>query len=280
MGYKIRLSSRKDLDIILKWAENEGWNPGLYDAESFYLSDPQGFFLGFLDNLPISSISAVWYNDKFAFLGFYIVHPKFRSQGYDLKIWQEVLKRLPTQNIGLDGVVAQQKNYQKSGFKTAYRNIRYQGFGIKEEKSHPHLVLVKNIPFSKLKNYDDQIFPASRATFLKSWIQQPESLAVAYQKDGQILGYGVVRKCIKGFKIGPLYGDTEKIANILLQKSASFIGEKETLYLDVPEINRQAVKLAKKYNMKPVFETIRMYTKESPQIPIKKIFGITSFELG
>ena len=29
--------------------------------------------------------------------------------------------------IGLDGVVAQQENYRKSGFELAYANIRYGG---------------------------------------------------------------------------------------------------------------------------------------------------------
>jgi len=28
------------------------------------------------------------------------------------------------------------------------------------------------------------------------------------------------------------------------------------------------------------FETARMYTKEPPAIPIARVFGITSFELG
>jgi hypothetical protein len=34
--------------------------------------------------------------------------------------------------IGLDGVVAQQGNYLKSGFQLAYRNIRYQGVQTKQ----------------------------------------------------------------------------------------------------------------------------------------------------
>ena len=38
--------------------------------------------------------------------------------------------------------------------------------------------------------------------------------------------------------------------------------------------------LSKKYGMTPIFETARMYTKEIPVVPLKNIFGITSYELG
>jgi len=32
--------------------------------------------------------------------------------------------------------------------------------------------------------------------------------------------------------------------------------------------------------MKPMFETARMYTKEEPEAPLNKVFGVTTFELG
>jgi hypothetical protein len=32
--------------------------------------------------------------------------------------------------------------------------------------------------------------------------------------------------------------------------------------------------------MKPVFTTARMYTKQAPNLPLDKIYGVTSLELG
>jgi hypothetical protein len=32
--------------------------------------------------------------------------------------------------------------------------------------------------------------------------------------------------------------------------------------------------------MTPVFETARMYTRQSPELPLNRLFGVTSFELG
>ena len=279
-NYKIRTATRDELDIVVEWAAEEGWNPGLYDADSFHLTDPSGFYMGFLDSKPISSISAVAYDDTFGFLGFYIVKPKHRDQGYGIKIWKEALKHLPTQNIGLDGVVEQQENYKKSGFKLAYRNIRYEGTGSSDSVDSSKITLLSEISFEKLLNYDSRLFPTNRSKFLRPWIKQPESLAIGFVEDKKLLGYGVVRKCRTGFKVGPLFADNKKIADMLFQKMRSFVGVKTPVFLDTPEVNKGAVRLAENYKMKPMFETARMYAKEKPNIELGKIFGITTFELG
>ncbi len=54
----------------------------------------------------------------------------------------------------------------------------------------------------------------------------------------------------------------------------------ETVFLDAPEPNIAAVALAEKYRMNPIFSTLRMYTRKAPDLPLNKIFGVTSFELG
>jgi len=39
MDYSIRAITRDELAIPLSWAADEGWNPGLSDAESFITID-------------------------------------------------------------------------------------------------------------------------------------------------------------------------------------------------------------------------------------------------
>lgn len=279
MKYTIRRMSRKDLDIAVGWAAKEGWNPGLYDADTFFATDPKGFFMGFLGEEPISSLSAVSYGPSFGFLGFYIVKSEHRGKGYGLKLWQTALKYLKTQNIGLDGVVAQQENYKKSGFTRAYANIRYEGIGGKTRKRSKYVAALSTVPLGVLLNYDRKMFPANRSRFLKLWIKQPKSLALGYLQNGKLLGYGIVRPCRAGYKVGPLFANNEKIAEELFQKMRAFVGKKK-LYLDVPELNKKAVALAKRFKMKPMFETARMYTKKAPKLTLNKIFGVTTFELG
>lgn len=271
--------TKSDLDLAISWAASESWNPGLHDRDAFYNTDSRGFFMGFLDGKPISCISAVSYGKDFGFIGFYIVHSKHRNKGYGIKIWNKAINYLKTQNIGLDGVVAQQENYKKSGFKLAYRNIRYQGVGKKYEVNDDNIVKINSIPFSSLIKYDKECFPVSRPKFLKYWISEPESLALGYFKDSKLLGYGMIRKCVTGYKIGPLFADNKIIAEDLFKQLNNFsVGF--PIFLDIPEVNKEAIELVNKYKMKPMFETARMYTKKMPIINLKKVFGITTFEVG
>lgn len=90
----------------------------------------------------------------------------------------------------------------------------------------------------------------------------------------------MVRKCREGYKIGPLFADSKRYAEELLNTLMDFVPNGVNVYFDVPSQNKEAVALAEKYKMKKVFETARMYTKEEPKIPLKKVFGVTTFELG
>jgi hypothetical protein len=40
------------------------------------------------------------------------------------------------------------------------------------------------------------------------------------------------------------------------------------------------VKLGERYGFRPVFETARMYRGPEPSLPLDRIYGITTFELG
>jgi len=281
MEYVVRPATRKELEVMIEWAAKEGWNPGLHDGDALYSIDNKGFLLGFLDGKPIASISAVAYNDNFGFIGFYIAKPEHRSKGYGYKIWNAAMKYLSTQNVALDGVVAQQENYKKSGFKLAHRHIRYEGHGSDEKlKEDLHLKPLSKIDINSIYKYDKKIFLFDRKSFLNLWIQQPASLAIGYIRDKKLMGYGMVRKCRSGYKVGPLFADSKEIAKTLFERMRAFVGKDGLIYLDVPEPNKKAMALAKEYNMKPMFETARMYTKEIPKAPLHKVFGVTTFEVG
>jgi ribosomal protein S18 acetylase RimI-like enzyme len=279
--YIIRSMTREEVNsIAIDWAAAEGWNPGLHDASAFYTADPNGFFVGLLNNEPISCISAVAYGKSFGFIGFYIVKPGYRGKGYGLKIWNAALAYLHSQNIGLDGVIEQQQNYTKSGFKLAYSNIRFEGLAKRSVSTFSDILAFPEVGFDDIERYDAALFPANRQPFLKAWITQPESLALAALHDKQIVGFSVVRKCRVGYKIGPLFADNKEIANKLYLTSCNFVETGSRVYLDVPEINTTAIELAESYGMQRVFGTARMYTKSFPGCNINKIFGVSTFELG
>ncbi|WP_341325842.1 GNAT family N-acetyltransferase [Methylotuvimicrobium sp. KM2] len=278
--YQIRPMACHEVTIAIDWAASEGWNPGLYDHDCFFSADPDGFLIGLLDDEPIACISAVKYGETFGFLGFYIVKPAYRGQGYGIRIWQAAIDRIQGRTIGLDGVVSQQGNYQKFGFKLAYQNIRYQGFSGASQSIAPAIVDVMACDWQALMDYDQSVFTVDRSAFLLSWLNQPDSHALAYLEYGQIAGYGMARKCRTGYKIGPLFAQTELQAEALLQALQTRLPKGSPFFLDIPAINPSAMNLVNRYAMQPVFETARMYIGLEPPVPIDKVYGVTSFELG
>ena len=278
-SYTIKIMNREQIDIAIEWAAREGWNPGLHDAECYYSVDPNGFLIGMHGHEPVATVSAIKYGDSFGFLGFYIVRPEYRGKGYGIQIWNAGLKYLEGRNIGLDGVVAQQDNYKKSGFKLACRNIRYQGMG-GDPYQDSEIIQLSKLPFETIDSYDRPFFPSDRSQFIKSWINQPDSHALGIMQKGKLAGYGVIRQCRSGHKIGPLFAEGPELAESLFLALRSKVKPSEPVYLDTPEVNQDAVALADRHNMKVSFETARMYRGEMPDLPFHRIFGVTSFEIG
>ncbi len=279
-NYTIRIATRTEVDIAIEWAAKEGWNPGFHDADCYYSADPNGFLIGLLGNEPIATISAIKYGNTFGFIGFYIVKPAYRSRGYGIQIWRAALKHLEGRNIGLDGVVTQQENYKKFGFKLAYRNIRYKGISGAKPPYNAEIIKLSALPFETIESYDRPFFLDDRSLFIKYWINQPECSAFGIMRGGKLAGYGVMRICRSGYKIGPLFTDSPELAESLFLMLRSGVKTKEPIYLDIPEVNQAAVSLAKRYNMEVVFETARMYMDERHDMPMHRIFGVTSFEVG
>lgn len=278
IDFVIRSASLSDLIIFMDYARKEGWNPGIKDSMAFWEADNQGFFIGLLDNIPIATISCVKYDDKFAFLGFYVVKREYRNLGYGIRIWNKALEYAGSINIGLDGVLAQQKNYERAGFKLAYNNIRFEGINKYVSDSVKTVDYTENL-FDELNAYDYKHFLSDRKSFLKEWFNNAKAVKVKMHGE-KISGYGVIRECFSGYKIGPIFSDDNNSAEEIITNLLKSIPEGEKFYLDVPAVNQSAISICENMSMKKVFETVRMYNRYIPDLPVNNIFGVTTFELG
>jgi hypothetical protein len=166
--------------------------------------------------------------------------------------------------------------YALSGFRIAHNNARYEGIGMASASCS---AILADVPFAELEAYDRRFFPAPRTAFLKSWISRPSSRFRAVMADGRLTGYGVIRPCQRGFKIAPLFADTPDIAEELFASLAS-CAKDEPLFLDIPVCNQAALELVERHGMTRVFDTARIYRGAQPDLPLNRIYGITSFELG
>jgi len=279
---------RREVEDLVSWAAQEGWNPGLHDADIFWATDPDAFIAAELDGELIGGGAITSYDGAFGFMGFFIVRPEFRGRGFGNTLWHERRERLlarlrPGASIGMDGVFAMQPYYAKGGFAFSHRDIRYRA----EIPNKPaiaadrgdHISPLSEISLGQIVDYDRSCFPAPRPTFLDGWVSQPDALALGCQRQNKLAGYGVIRRCQEGCKIGPLFADDERAAMTLFDHLAGFaVGG--PVFLDVPENNPSAIELVRRHRMVEVFGCARMYLGPPPDLADHRIFGVTTFELG
>jgi GNAT superfamily N-acetyltransferase len=279
VAFTIRTMRPDEIAIAVDWATAEGWNPGLADAACFASADPERFLIGELDGKSAATVSCVNYGARFAFLGFYIVREDLRGRGYGLRIWNAAIAHAGTRVIGLDGVTAQQENYRKSGFALAYANVRYGGTVAAPAAPRADVIALSDVPMAAVEADDATVFPAPRSAFLRAWIGSPGHVGCAIVRDSRLAGWGVIRPCRNGFKIGPLVADDRATAEAVLSALLARVGGRE-IFLDVPGTNVEAIALAQDFGLAPVFETARMYTGAIAPLRLERVFGVTSFELG
>lgn len=284
---KISPMTRLELDTAVSWAAAEGWNPGHFDADVFWQTDPDGFFALELNGEMIGSGSAVSYDGQFGFMGFFIVKPEQRGKGMGGQLWltmRDTLKaRLkPGTAIGIDGVFNMQQSYAKTGFEFSHRTLRMEGVAagmFENSDSGATITPVAAEDIDSLIDADAHWFGCKRQRFLNAWLQMKDSHSLVYKTASKILGYGTIRPCQNGFKIGPLFAANTEIADQLyLALTAKVAGQ--VVYLDVPEINKEAMALASKHKLSESFGCARMYLGPAPALDYNQIYGSTSYELG
>jgi GNAT superfamily N-acetyltransferase len=268
---------------LVDWAELEGWNPGPSDADVFFRTDPEGFYGYFKENTLIAGGAIISYNDEFGFMGLFIVSPEHRSKGIGKKLWYQrrdmLLERLKAgASIGMDGVVDMQPFYRKGGFEIAFKDLRYERIG-EEFEVNRNISPIEDADMESILEYDSKCFGFYRPQFLVPWFKLPGNKTFKFVEDGTLKGFSIIRKATVGYKVCPLFADNSVIAEELYKACLSSVAG-EPLYLDIPESNRGAVDLVKKYEGKYVFECARMYYGKPPEVELEKVFGITTFELG
>jgi hypothetical protein len=284
--FRIRTATVADLAAVtVPWMAEAGWNPGLRDAETFHAADPEGFLVGELDGEPIATVSGVRYSEDFAFLGCYIVREPFRGRGYGLAIHEAARRRLDGCVQGGDGVLENVTVYEGIGRVLAYRNARFAADGTGRAGDNGFTVDAtidaRTVPIEAIEQVDRRCFPAPRRAFLEAWLGQGDAHARARPADGGTLrGYGVIRRCVHGWKVGPLFADDATAAEAILDALLARIPHADPWILDIPEPNAAAGELVARRAMTQVFATARMYTGPAPVIDLDRVFGVTSFELG
>ncbi len=136
--------------------------------------------------------------------------------------------------------------YEGIGRVLAYRNARFEAEGTgpgrrRLRADDDPTVDARSIPIETIEAVDRPCFPAPRRAFLEAWIGQADAHARALPAaDGTLRGYGVIRRCVRGWKVGPLFADDVTAAEAILDALLARIPPADPWILDIPEPNTAA----------------------------------------
>jgi hypothetical protein len=214
-------------------------------------------------------------------MGFFIVRPDHRGGLLGPKLVEHAFEHVGSAVAGLDGVMEQAERYAGIwGFEPAYHNMRYWGVSAAAGPIDPGISEYTPGDLEVVERYDRQCFPAPRHAFLEAWLRQPEAHVFLHRDGGALTGYGMIRPARDGYRVGPLFADDRRTAEGLFDALVSRVPAASAVYIDIPQPNADAPALVQARSMTPMFETARMYRGPAPMIALKKVFGVTTLELG
>jgi hypothetical protein len=273
-----RAMDRAEVQTVLSWAAEEGWNPGLGDAAAFHATDPDGFFLTCVEGAPVAAVSVVNHDAGNAFLGLYICRPEWRGMGLGLATWRFALAHAGDRSVGLDGVPAQEGNYRASGFVKTGSSLRHEGR--LEARMSPDVRPATADHRARLVALDAQANGFARPGFLAAWLETVPGTreTQVLLRDGEIAGFATWRACALGTKIGPIVAPDLSAALALLSHVAGQRPE-GPLVVDVPEGNAELRRELDAAGFTVPFVTARMYRGQVPETG-NTLQAIATMELG
>jgi GNAT superfamily N-acetyltransferase len=314
----IRVStSAAEMERVVQWAADEGWNPGLEDHTVFSkITSTTDLYIAELgdereptrggestredgegSNDPLGSLAGaaciVNHCATVAFLGLFIVRPELRRRGIGRALWLRALAHARGRTVLLEGVAAQQANYAKSGFVSMGASRRLQGtiskLRARREAGNEvgagaggHGAATREIE----KDGGDDLPVLTMLDRAASGYDRAAYVAAwtapARTRRTVIAkagdGFATIRQSQDAYRIGPIVASDDNLAVDLALAAAACFGA-ERVYIDVvPEAPTFAAYL-QSAGFTVSFETARMYLGEQPTISAS-LKALANMELG
>ena len=275
---RVTRATRDDWRTVERWIEEQGWDPGVSDADQFYAQDPEGFFVGWLGDQIVSAIAVVNYDDSFAYLGHYLVRSDLRGFGYGISTWNAAIGHAGNRTIGLESGDEHLEKYRCAGFVDAYRTQHLAG-RVQPSAMPKGVLPATSVDPLEIGAYDSLAFPADRTRFIAHWIAARGHRALVRVVDGQLAGYGVIREATSGYRVGPLVANNRGDAEALFDALTFGLGDVE-VSLEAPEPLAEMTSIAEARGLAASYETVRMYNRPVRPTAMHRNYAVASFELG
>lgn len=287
--FQVSLMKLVDFKEVNQWCIDEGWNIGIYDSEIYYKIDPVGHYIARTDET-VASLSLIKHHSTFFTLGPFIVHKSYRGQGVGEALWNVAMARMikesPDAHIALYAVSEQVERYKKADFVPV---LTIQRWYIDSNQSISPSVCdqcttITNKLIHSVGLYYQNHYVNNRDLLFNELLLKPETNGLVFMDDNVIKGFGFIRRCIRGFRIGALVADTPEIAQTLIAGLLVF-AQSAPVFIDVPSSNPHGINCMNAFHAvrAPQEDTIMMIKGTGYSSYLKQWeqhYGLFSLEIG
>ena len=299
--YRVRLITPKSRLLKQYYQKSlawQGWRPCVGDIDCFLELDPTGFYVGELNNKPISTYSIVKYANSHHHVGSFYVEKPYRKCGYGSSIHRYcIINSLPPRTATgyaspSKAIVLEKSLNMISRWTVGIYDINITKAlnSLRGTSDCCEVERISKINIEDIYNYDTEVFGYNRSKFLQKWLNTPGTHArAAIDKGGSIVGYVAVRMAFlheEGYKIGPLYCEDVEVGKALLKGVFEDIRERglstsNSVIVDSPTgRNPQAKELMKLVQGKYLGYNEFMTSNGLPKGHFDQWFAITSPTIG
>jgi GNAT superfamily N-acetyltransferase len=263
--FSIREFGEEDIDFGYKLDMIEHWNDTRDDIERMFNYEPDGCFVAEVSGELVGHVFSISYG-KLGWIGFLIVKAEYRRKGVGTLLTRKAMGHLlnrGVETIKLEAVPTIASLYRELGFVSEFDSLRFIRVGGKEDISSPSRPLkpLKQEQITELAKFDAEYFGANRINVLMGLYHDNPKLCYVSHMKSKTTGYIMSRKAEIGYRIGPWVCNPEhpQAAQELLMKCVKMVGCNEELYVGVPAVNKEAVKILHDLDFRQYSKSIRMY---------------------
>lgn len=216
--FTIRRMQPEDRDAAVRLTQAEGW-PHRREDWDFHCLLGQGWIASIADGAIVGTILWWSYGSAAGAAGLLVVDHRYRGNGIGRRLIEAIIDEAGPRTLQSVATRSGIKVLDTLGFRKIGMVQQWQGIPLSiltEEPTDLTLRKADQTSLPSLCELDEWAFGAKRFELLASILTQNDG--VLAEKDGQLVGFGLIRPAGRGMVIGPVVASDESIATTIVSR--------------------------------------------------------------
>jgi len=214
---EIKFLNTKDLSRAMELSRQAGWNQTEEDWQMLWSINKKGYLGAFENGILVGTVGTINYPNAFGFINMVLVDKNYRGKGIGKILVTHAIELLENiKTIKLDATALGKPLYEQYGFRDEEKIVRM----VCDQSIHKCPPVKANFLTSddieNIKTMDEQVFGGDRSIVLQQLIAKNPNMSFLIKGSEQPVGFGIGRKGINYYHIGPLVAENQETAENLV----------------------------------------------------------------